>query len=115
MSLRPRSKKRFARGLAAAFAAVFISACTTHYGAAYIESTPPGAQVYDMEDGFYIGITPVKHVWKSDDATRKFMNLRLQKEGYKPELSTFWLNLDFGTAKGASAAAQQVQFELEPN
>ena len=109
------NSKRFARGLTAALAAILLSACTTHYGAAYIESSPPGAQVYDMEDGFYIGITPIRHVWKSKDATRKFMNLRLQKEGYKPELSTFWLNLDYATSKGAAAAPQQVKFELDPN
>ncbi len=93
--------------------ALGLGGCTTNYGAVSIRSEPAGVQVYDMEDGYYIGVTPVRHVWKSKDATRKFMNIRMHKEGYEDFLSTFWLNLNSGTAEEAAANAQSLDVELK--
>ena len=90
-----------------------LGGCVTNYGAVNIRSEPAGVQVYDMEDGYYIGITPVRHVWKSKDATQKFMNIRMHKEGYEDFLSTFWLNLNSGTAEQAAANAQSLDVELK--
>ena len=90
-----------------------LGGCTTNYGAVNIRSEPAGVQVYDMEDGYYIGVTPVRHVWKSKDATRKFMNIRMHKEGYEDFLSTFWLNLNSGTAMEATSNAQSLDVELK--
>jgi hypothetical protein len=93
--------------------AVFSVGCTTHYGSAAITSSPSGAQVYDMDDGFFVGVTPVKHAWRSGQTQRKFMNIRLQKGGYEDEFTSFWLSLDHGTRKGAMGDPMPVHFELK--
>jgi hypothetical protein len=95
------------------FFAFGLSACTTHYGAINIQSSPPGAQVFDMEDGFYIGVTPLNYVWKSKDAPRKFMNIRMHKPGYEDLTSTFWLSLGNSTAKTAKSNPQSLSVELK--
>ena len=92
---------------------VGLGGCTTNYGAINIRSEPAGVQVYDMEDGYYIGVTPVRHVWKSKDATRKFMNIRMHKDGYEDFLSTFWLNLNSNSAEDAISNAQSLDVELK--
>ena len=107
-----KSTRKVGRLGAIALLAVFSVGCTTHYGSAAITSTPSGAQVYDMDDGFYVGVTPVKHAWRSKDTQRKFMNIRLQKDGYKDEFSSFWLNMDHMTRKGAMGDPLPVHFEL---
>ena len=90
-----------------------LMGCSTHYGAAQIQSQPSGVQVFDMEDGTYIGVTPVRHVWKSSDAPRKFMNIRLHKQGFEDLVSTFWLNLGYSSAKKAASNPQPIQLELK--
>lgn len=90
-----------------------LGGCSSHYGAVNIQSEPSGVQVYDMEDGYYIGITPVMHVWKSSDGPRKFMNIRMHKEGYEDFVSTFWLNLNHSSSSQASANPQPVSVELK--
>ena len=40
------------------------------------------------------------------------MNIRMHKEGYEDFLSTFWLNLNSGTAEQAAANAQSLDVEL---
>ena len=92
----------------------FISGCTTYYGAAMIETNPNGAQVFDMEDGSFVGISSVNHAWRSSDTRKKFMNVRLQKEGYQDTFSSFWLNLDYASPKSARQNPQFVKFELNP-
>ena len=96
------------------FMTAALAGCTTYYGAASIHSDPPGARVFDMEDGYYIGVTPLTHVWRSGDAPRKFMNIRLHKEGYSDELSTFWLNLDYSNSDRAWNSPQILDIKLKP-
>ena len=108
-----KNNVKFASTLFVLALAAGLGGCTTNYGAVNIRSEPAGVQVYDMEDGYYIGVTPVRHVWKSKDATRKFMNIRMHKEGYEDFLSTFWLNLNSGTAKAAASNAQSLDVELK--
>ena len=102
--------------LAAIFlCAAILSACTTHYGAAILKSNPADAEVYDMEDGSFIGFTTVKHLWRSRDTKRKFMNVRLQKEGYEVTNHTFWLDLKHTNKTSALNDAQLVEFDLKPS
>ena len=91
---------------------VLLSGCTTYYGAATFKSTPDGVSVYDMEDGSVIGVTPVNHVWRSTDARRKYMNVRLHKSGYRDVVKSFWLALDYNSADDAARNPQPVHFEL---
>ncbi len=111
--------KKLSKKLMAPFVLVmlglFISGCTTYYGAAVIKTIPDGAQVYDMDDGSYIGVSTTRHVWLSRNTQRKFMNVRLHKEGYEDSISSFWLNLDYATSKGAAGSPQFVQFDLKPS
>ncbi len=93
-------------------AAILVSSCTTHYGAVAFVSEPEGVSVTDLEDGSVIGVTPVKYVWRSKDAKRKYMNVQLHKEGYRDAVKSFWLALDHGNAEDAAANPQSVQFEL---
>ena len=92
-----------------------LGACApTRYGSVNMTSDPSGAQIYDMEDGSFIGVTDLNYVWKSRDSNRKFMNVRLHLPGYQDYVSTFWLNLDYGNASDAKANAQAVDFTLKP-
>jgi hypothetical protein len=91
-----------------------IAGCSTYYGAAMIETKPDGAQVFDMEDGSLVGISSVNHVWRSSDTRKKFMNVRLQKDGYQDTFSSFWLNLDYTSPESARQHPQFVEFELHP-
>jgi hypothetical protein len=94
------------------FAAILLSSCATHYGAVAFVSEPEGVSVTDLEDGSVIGVTPVKYVWRSKDAKRKYMNVQLHKDGYRDAVKSFWLALDYGNADDAAANPQSVQFEL---
>lgn len=92
---------------------IVISGCISHYGAAYIQSEPSGVQVFDMEDGSYIGVTPVQHVWRSRDAKSKFMNIRLHQSGFEDAVNSFWLNLKYYSAKSAAENPQPVKLQLK--
>ena len=91
---------------------LLLAGCTSYYGAASFKSTPDGVSIYDMEDGSVIGVTPVDHVWRSDDARRKYMHVRLHKPGYRDSVKAFWLALDYNSADDAARNAQPVHFEL---
>ena len=77
-----------------------------------ITSNPPGMEVIDMEDGTLIGVTPVKHLWRSSDARRKYMNIRLQRAGQDDIIRSFWLNLDYSSSRGALANPQNVEIDV---
>jgi len=107
------STRRIYRLGAICLLAIFSVGCSTHYGSAAISSSPSGAQVYDMDDGFFVGVTPVKHAWRSGQTQRKFMNIRLQKEGYEDEFTSFWLSLDHLSRNSAMGEPMPVHFELK--
>ena len=91
---------------------IAVSGCVTNYGAASFSSTPDGVQVYDMEDGSVIGVTPVQFLWRSNNVNRKYMNVRMHKEGYQDAVKSFWLSLDYKSEGDARSNPQLVQFEL---
>jgi len=91
---------------------LFVSGCVTNYGSAAFRSEPAGVQVYDLEDGSVIGVTPVDFLWKSDKTKRKYMNVRMHKVGYTDVVKSFWLSLNHSSAADASSNPQLVQFEL---
>jgi len=91
---------------------ILLGGCVSNYGAASFDSTPKGVQVFDMEDGSVIGVTPVQFLWRSSNVKRKYMNVRMHKEGYQDTVKSFWLSLDHKSEKGARKNPQLVQFEL---
>ena len=93
-------------------AAVLASSCASNYGAVTFSSEPAGVSVTDLEDGSVIGVTPVKYVWRSKDAKRKYMNVQLHKDGYRDAVKSFWLALDYSSPDDAAANPQSVQFKL---
>lgn len=91
---------------------LFLGGCVSNYGAASFDSTPEGVQVFDMEDGSVIGVTPVQFLWRSNNTKRKYMNVRMHKEGYQDAIKSFWLSLDYKSETDARKNPQLVQFEL---
>lgn len=89
-----------------------LAGCVSNYGAASFDSTPDAVQVFDMEDGSIIGVTPVQFLWRSGKVKRKYMNVRMQKEGYQDAVKSFWLSLDYKSEKDARKNPQLVQFKL---
>ena len=92
---------------------LFTSGCVNYYGVAAFRSEPPGVQVYDMEDGTAIGTTPVDFLWRADKQGRKYLNVRMHKEGYRDRTTSFWLNVSHRSSKQAYANPQLYKFELE--
>ena len=100
--------------VAAILALALLTGCIGNkYGSAYIVSTPPGAEVINMEDGTHLGVTPLKEVWR-DDGKRKFVNIQLDKEGYRDKTTSFWLTLKHRTRKSAINDPQFVDIVLDP-
>ena len=82
------------------------------YGSAYIVSNPPGAEVINMDDGTILGVTPLKQVWR-DEGKRKFVNIQLDKKGYKDKATSFWLTLKHRTRKSAINDPQFVEIIMD--
>ncbi len=94
------------------FVSFFLGACA-HHGAAYIETQPSGAEVVDAKTGVVLGVTPIKVWWQDDSQARKFVNIRVQKEGYLDKTSSFWLTLRHATRESALANPQSVEMVLD--
>ncbi len=105
--------KMISRVLAFAAIAAVTSGCVTNYGVAAFRSVPDGVQVFDMEDGSVIGVTPVNFKWKSGKVKRKYMNVRMHKDGYEDAVKSFWLSLGYRSPDNADKNPQLVQFELK--
>ncbi|MEE9447157.1 MAG: hypothetical protein V3V09_04310 [Arenicellales bacterium] len=91
---------------------LFLSACA-HHGAAYIQSRPTGAEVVDLKTGVILGVTPVKVWWEEPKQSRKFVNIRIQKEGYQDKTSSFWVTLRHSDREKALTNAQSVEMTLD--
>lgn len=91
---------------------LMLSACA-HHGAAEIHSRPAGAEVVDVRTGVHLGVTPVKVWWRDDSASRKFVNIRVQKEGYRDKTNSFWVTLRHDSRQTALDNAQEVHMILE--
>lgn len=99
-------------GAALAGSALFLAGCS-HHGAALITSSPAGAEVVDLEDDALIGVTPVKVWWKEGGESRKFVNIRLQKDGYRDKTTSFWVTLRHGSRQSAVDNPQSVEVTLD--
>ena len=93
-------------------ASLFLSACA-HHGAAYIQTRPDGAEVVDVKTGVSLGVTPFKYWWRDDSVSRKFVNIRVQKEGYRDKTNSFWVDLRHDNRKAALENAQSIEMLLE--
>ena len=91
---------------------LFLSACA-HHGAAAIKSRPSGAEVVDLKTGELLGVTPVSVWWRDDSLARKFVNIRVHKEGYRDKTSSFWIDLRHDSKKSALENAESVEMILE--
>ncbi|MEM7193676.1 MAG: hypothetical protein AAF402_01915 [Pseudomonadota bacterium] len=92
---------------------LLLSACGAHHGAALIQTVPTGVEVVNMDDDTVIGITPVKVWYKEDEEQRKFVNIRLQKDGYRDKTASFWVTLRHSNQGDALTNPQFVEVELE--
>jgi hypothetical protein len=93
--------------------ALSVSACASHYGAAKIVSSPPGAQVISADDGSVIGTTPMTFRWKNGNGNRETIIVKLKKIGYYEKTSSFWLDMRARNLKTALAAADLVEIEMQ--
>jgi hypothetical protein len=83
------------------------------FGAANIQSRPPGAEVINLEDDSILGRTPVKVWWTSDSSDPKYINVRFQKPGYRDKVTAFWVNMRHGSQDEALENASPVLVEME--
>lgn len=96
-----------------AFTSLTLVGCASHYGAAVIASSPPGAEVIDIETKEVIGITPFTMHWKNGNGTRETITLQLSKAGYYPKTSAFWLDMRQRNAKAARAEPLEVDVIMQ--
>jgi len=89
-----------------------LGGCAT-YGAANIQSVPPGADVINLEDDSVLGQTPVVVWWKGDSGDPRYINVRLQKPGFRDKVTAFWVNMRHSSRDDAMAEPVQVQVNLE--
>jgi hypothetical protein len=92
---------------------LLFTGCASYYGAARLQSNPPGAEVVNLEDDTALGITPVSVWWKGDSNKPKFINVRFKKPGYRSKVTAFWINLRHSSRADAEADPQTVNVQLE--
>lgn len=92
---------------------ISTSACASHYGAAKIVSSPPGAQVISAGDGSVIGTTPMTYRWKNANGNRETIIVKLKKAGYYEKTSSFWLDMRATNLRTALAAPHLVEIEMQ--
>ena len=105
--------KKFLRPAIVISFALLSAACSTHYGAAKIVSTPAGAEVISVEDGTIIGITPTTAWWKDGSSRRKNVILQFRKNGYYEKVTPFWLSMRHKSLEDAQANTQLVEVVLD--
>ena len=110
---RKKMKMNITHITAAVLLPALVGCSQHHYGAALMKSDPAGAEVVDLSDDSLIGITPVKAWWDTGDDTRKFVNIRFQKDGYRDKTMSFWLNSRHGSREDAVAKPQLVETKLD--
>ncbi len=101
-----------ARCLAAVTTVVVLAGCANH-GAALIRTQPDGAEVVNLSDDTVLGVTPVKVWWREGTEKRKFVNIRVQKEGYRDKTSSFWVTLRHASKEAALDEPQFVEIKLD--
>lgn len=89
-----------------------VSGCSS-YGAAKIQSMPPGAEVVNLEDDSLLGTTPVMVHWKTDREESKLITVRFHKSGYSDKVTAFWVNMRHSSRARAEKEPQAVKVELK--
>ena len=89
-----------------------LSGCAS-YGAARIQSVPPGAEVVNLEDDSLLGTTPVLVHWKTDRQESRLITVRFQKAGFNDKVTAFWVNMRHNSRESAEQDPQNVKIELE--
>ncbi|MDH3692360.1 MAG: hypothetical protein OEU36_23240 [Gammaproteobacteria bacterium] len=110
--------RKFGRriGLTVVVGTLFLAGCSSHYGAVMIESEPGGAEVVNLETDYVMGTTPIKYWWKSPSSARQFVNVRVQKEGFKDKTTSFWINPRHSSKQDALDDPNYLKVTLEkPN
>jgi hypothetical protein len=100
------------RVIGACLVASALVGCANH-GAALIRTEPEGAEVVNLEDDTVLGVTPVKVWWREGTEKRKFVNVRVQKVGYRDKTSSFWVTLRHGSKDEALKEPQFVEIKLD--
>jgi len=111
MSVSP-ARTRLAPALGTLVAVLLASGCANH-GAAMIRTLPDGAEVVNLADDTVLGVTPVKVWWREGTEKRKFVNIRVQKDGYRDKTSSFWVTLRHGSKDAALAEPQFVEIQMD--
>ena len=93
-------------------ACLVLTACSAHYGAAYIETEPPGAEVINDKDGNVIGITPLTYVWEHTTGRNQNIIVKFKKDGYYPKDHGFWLAMRHRNQKDALNEPERVKVVL---
>jgi len=93
-------------------APMMIAGCSYH-GAAYIQSQPSGAEVVNVDDDTVLGVTPFKVWWREDSQEKKRINVRLQKEGFRDKVTSFWVTLRHSSKNEALGEPQHVEIKLD--
>jgi hypothetical protein len=91
---------------------VLIGGCAGH-GAALIKTVPAGVEVVNLKDDTIVGITPVKVWWREGGSKRKFVNIRLQKPGFRDKTSSFWVSLRHASKEDALGNPQFVEIKMD--
>ncbi len=89
-----------------------LSGCASHYGAARIISNPPGAEVFNMDDGTSLGVTPVVRWWKDSSSARQHIAVRFKKDGYYEKVTSFWLSMRHNSKEQAEKDLTLVEVSL---
>ncbi|MCG6873274.1 MAG: hypothetical protein LJE84_13390 [Gammaproteobacteria bacterium] len=91
-----------------------LAGCAS-YGAAFLQSSPDGAEVINLEDDSILGTTPVRVWWKGEGKGPQYINVRFQKDGYRDKVAAFWVNMRHRSREDALAEAAPVKVEMEKN
>lgn len=95
-------------------APLVLAGCSYH-GAAFIQSQPSGAEVVNVDDDTVLGVTPFKVWWREDSQDKKRINVRLQKEGFRDKVTSFWVTLRHSSKSEALGEPQHVEVTLDQN
>jgi hypothetical protein len=91
----------------------FLAACSqTMYGVVKIESIPPGAEVINLKDDTYLGMTPLLVTWESKEDKVRHVTVELRKVAYVEEITSFWVKMRHETKEDAIRDPQPVTIEL---
>ena len=112
--IRKRMVKRQIFRVSCCVLLLMLSACSTQkYGAAKINSIPPGAEVVNLKDESHLGTTPVKVSFTGEADSAEFVTIQLRKPGYIDRITSFWINRRHENPAIAEDNAIDIQVELE--